>query len=94
MALMGSRTILPLTIGIIGGQGTIKIPGGDSHTQVCEGREWRGLQCRFLHQTDLGLNLTLSHTTCATLINRSLDSPSYLICKMETMIPGCANQTR
>ena len=65
MALMGSRTILPPTIGIVGGQGTINIPGGDSHTQVCEGRERRGLQYRFLHQTDLGLNLDfVTHYLC------------------------------
>ena len=65
MAPIGSRTILSLTIGIVQGQDAMKIPGGDSHTQVCEGREWRGLQHRLLHQTDLGLNLDfVTHYLC------------------------------
>lgn len=88
VALIGSRTISSLTIGVIRGQGAMKISGGDSHTHVCEGREWRGLQHRlYIRQTWVSV-LTLSHTTCATLINRSLDSPNHLICKMEIMIPG------
>ena len=65
MALLGSRTNSSLTIGVIRGQGAMKISGGDSHTQVCEGREWRGLRHRLLHQTDLGLSLGfVTHYLC------------------------------